>query len=78
MTDQAKDAWAHVFASLVFFSCCLVAVGLIIALGHAPTRAKVLVGVGIVAAIVFWFLLLSAQSMPRNNVSRETSKHRGF
>lgn len=78
MTDQAKDAWAHVMASLLWIGVCMVVAGVIIALGHAPTKAKVLVGAGIVVAVVAWFLLLSAQSMPRNNVSRETIKHRPF
>lgn len=72
MSESSKEAWAFVMAAVCWCGIALVIAGIIIALGHAPLSAKVLIGVGIVVAAAGWFLSLSIQSETRNNVSRET------
>lgn len=64
MTENSKDAWALVMAALCWCGLALMVAGVIIALGHAPLSARVLVGVGAVIAVGGGFLCLSIRSQP--------------
>lgn len=62
MSEGSREAWALVMAALCWCGLALMVAGMIIALGHAPLSARVLVGAGAVVAVGGWFLCLSIRS----------------